>query len=111
MNYVRWFGLLVLLSVVGLGLWLWNPLPANPTPEELALGASEYDVEILRDSWGVPHIFGKRDADAAFGLAYAHAEDDFQTIQTTVAAVRGVLARYQGVEAAVTDYLVSLFGV
>ena len=32
---------------------------------------------IYRDSMGVPHVFGKNDADAVFGLAYAHAEDDF----------------------------------
>ena len=35
------------------------------------------ETEILRDSWGVPHIFGRTDADVAYGLAYAHAKDDF----------------------------------
>ena len=39
---------------------------------------------ILRDNWGVPHIYGKSDADVAFGLAYANAQDDFYTIQETV---------------------------
>ena len=39
------------------------------------------DVEIVRDAFGVPHIFGKTDADVAYGLAWAHAEDDFTTIQ------------------------------
>ena len=32
-----------------------------------------YDVRVLRDTFGVPHVYGKRDADVAFGLAYAHA--------------------------------------
>ena len=36
---------------------------------------------VRRDEWGVPHILGRTDADAASGLAYAHAEDDFATIQ------------------------------
>ena len=40
-----------------------------------------YEVEIVRDQWGVPHIFGKTDADVAYGLAWAHAEDDFKAIQ------------------------------
>ena len=38
--------------------------------------AKKYDVTIYRDTWGGPHIFGKTDADAAYGLAYANAEDD-----------------------------------
>ena len=77
----------------------------------LAAAASNYEVEIVRDTWGVPHIFGKTDNDAAFGLAYAHAEDDFETIQATVAATRGVLARYKGASAAPTDYLIELLNV
>ena len=35
------------------------------------------DVEIIRDSYGVPHIYGKTDTDTAYGLAWAHAEDNF----------------------------------
>jgi len=38
-------------------------------------------IDIVRDAWGVPHIFAKTDADVAYGLAWAHAEDDFKTIQ------------------------------
>ncbi len=48
-------------------------------------------VRILRDSFGVPHVFGQTDADAAFGLAFAHAEDDWPTIQAVMAAGRGQL--------------------
>ncbi len=48
------------------------------------------DVKILRDTWGVPHIFGKTDADTAFGLAYAHCEDDFTTIQSAFIAGRSL---------------------
>ena len=66
---------------------------------------------MIRDEFGVPHVHGARDADAAFGLAYAHAEDDYETIQETVAAGRGVLAHYRGKGAAPVDYLVALLGV
>ncbi len=58
--------------------------------------ANLYDVRILRDSWGVPHIFGVTDADVAYGLAYAHAEDDFETIQKSMLAGRGRLAAVFG---------------
>ena len=49
-----------------------------------------YEVTIYRDIWGVPHIYGKTDMDAAFGLAYANAEDDYHTIQDVLLALRGM---------------------
>jgi penicillin amidase/acyl-homoserine-lactone acylase len=71
----------------------------------------QYDVCILRDTWGVPHIFGKTDADVAYGLAYAHAEDDFGTIQDSLLASRGILASVYGRDSAPIDYMVHLFRV
>lgn len=100
-----------LATVLTGGVLTWDPLPKNPSGDVLSSSASAYAVEIIRDDWGVPHIYGKRDADTSFGLAYAHAEDDFETIQEMVAASRGDLARYQGKGAAVTDYIVALMGV
>ena len=38
-------------------------------------------VTIIRDNWGVPHIYGKTDADAVFGLMYAECEDNFKGIE------------------------------
>lgn len=102
---------LIGVLVLAAGIYTWNPLPKNPSVEELSAAAANYDVEIIRDNWGVPHIYGTTDNDAAFGLAYAHAEDDFETIQESVAATRGVLGRYRGVDAARTDYLVELLNV
>ena len=100
------------LAIIGLAaIWTWDPLPANPSFEELSKGSQKYTVEIIRDNWGVPHIYGKTDADTVFGFAYAHAEDDFETIQLSIAATRGVLARYHGKDAAPTDYIVSLFEI
>ncbi|MFI2813063.1 MULTISPECIES: penicillin acylase family protein [unclassified Microbulbifer] len=73
--------------------------------------AGRYDVEILRDQWGVPHIYGSTDPDVAFGLAYAHAEDDFATIQDVILATRGTLAAEKGMAAARTDYLAQWMGI
>ncbi|MDE3116324.1 MAG: penicillin acylase family protein, partial [Pseudomonadota bacterium] len=73
--------------------------------------AGRYHVTIVRDSYGVPHIEGKSDADVAFGFAYAHSEDDFKTIQDVGMAVRGRLAQSEGLKAAPGDYLVHLMHV
>ena len=108
---LKWSGALFLVALAAAAIFLWDPLPDNPSAGALSANASQYDAEIIRDNFGVPHIFGKRDADASFGMAYAHAEDDFETIQEAVAATRGDLARYRGADAAPTDYIVALFNV
>jgi acyl-homoserine-lactone acylase len=71
----------------------------------------QYDVRILRDTWGVPHVFGKTDPDVAYGLAWAHAEDDFATIQGALLAARGRLATVLGTKGAPNDYMVRLLRV
>ena len=77
-----------------------------------ALRAEAARVRILRDRLGVPHIFGETDADAAFGLAYAHAEDDFPTIQGVLAATRARLGLLQiSKQAVLNDYFTQLMDV
>ena len=71
----------------------------------------KYQVTIYRDTWGVPHIFGKKDKDTAYGLGYAHAEDDFETIQNILIAARGNLAKFYGKSAAANDYMVQLLKI
>ncbi|HAA54777.1 MAG TPA: penicillin amidase [Myxococcales bacterium] len=66
-------------------------LPGVPSMTKKMLAQAQR-VQIIRDKWGVPHVFGKSDADAAFGLAYAHAEDDFKIIQLVLAASTGRLS-------------------
>ena len=101
----------LLLALLGVAAYLWSPLKENQSLYDAQAAAHAYKVEIIRDSWGVPHIFGERDADVVFGLAYAQSEDDLQTLQSVIAATRGKLARYQGADAAVSDYLVNLLNV
>ena len=85
--------------------------PAEVDRAPLVAAASQFDVRIRRDEWGVPHILGRRNVDAAFGIAYAHAEDDYTTIQQVLLATRGKLAGEAGLEAAPTDYIANLLGV
>ena len=69
------------------------------------------DVTIVRDEWGVPHIYGKTDADAAYGMCYAHCEDNFKNIQSTLAAIQSRSAEIDGVEGAGFDIISFLTNV
>lgn len=53
-------------------------------------------VTILRDKWGIPHIYGKSDADTVFGMLYAQAEDDFNRIELNYINAMGRLAEVEG---------------
>jgi acyl-homoserine-lactone acylase len=53
-------------------------------------------VTIMRDKWGIPHVFGKSDADAVFGLLYAQAEDDFNRVELNYINAMGRLAEVEG---------------
>jgi penicillin amidase/acyl-homoserine-lactone acylase len=129
-----WIGVSLLVVVVAGIVWLrptW--LPTFDAAAYRGLG-DRYDVRILRDDFGVPHIYGRRDEDVAFGLAYAHAEDDFATLQQSLMTSRGRLGRVdnqtprlinalagavglpapmavEGADPAVSDYLVALLRV
>ena len=71
-------------------------------------GWDSSQIQIARDDFGVPHIFGKTDADVAYGLAWAHAEDDFETIQKTMLAGKALVGRVYGEEGAAVDFFVQL---
>ena len=97
---------LILLAAAAYIFW-----PESANLDDLLDAEAAYDVRILRDEWGVPHIFGQTDADVAYGLAYAHAEDDFLTIQQSLVAARGKLATVYGQDAAPNDYMVHLLRI
>ena len=90
-----------LLLALALGLSIGAFSQVNPN----------YHVEIVRDSFGVPHIFGKTDADVAYGLVYSACEDDFKTVQWGLMLARGKLGLMLGIEGAKIDYAVQLLGV
>ncbi len=66
-------------------------------------------VTIIRDDWGIPHVYGKTDADAVFGLMYAQAEDDFNRIETNYLNSMGRLAEAEGESAIYQDLRMKLF--
>jgi acyl-homoserine-lactone acylase len=63
-------------------------------------------VIIARDSLGTPHIFAKTDAEVAYGLAWANAEDAFDETQDLVYTVKGYMGRVKGIEGAKADFFV-----
>jgi acyl-homoserine-lactone acylase len=67
------------------------------------------NIDIVRDSFGVPHIFAKTDAEVAYGLAWAHAEDDFKSLQDVVLPAKNLMGRVHGKAGAAGDYAFALF--
>ncbi|MFN5914361.1 MAG: penicillin acylase family protein, partial [Chitinophagaceae bacterium] len=65
-------------------------------------------VEVLRDKWGIPHIYGKSDADCVFGLMYAQCEDDFQRVEMNYITMLGRSAEVNGEKDLYEDLLVRM---
>lgn len=91
----------LLFPVFSLLLFLQTNAQVNPN----------YNVTIVRDSFGVPHIFGKTDADCSYGLVYSALEDDYKTVMWGLLLARGKLGLMLGIEGAKIDYAVQLLGV
>src|SRR5881392_3516477 len=69
----------------------------------------EQNVMIIRDDWGIAHIYGKTDADAVFGMIYAQAEDDFNRVETNYLNSMGRLAEAEGESQIYRDLRMKLF--
>ena len=67
------------------------------------------NTEIIRDNYGVPHIYGKTDADAVFGMLYAQCEDDFNRVEHNYIVAIGRLAEVEGESAIYQDLRAHLF--
>lgn len=105
-GWLKILGLLAaLLAVVLVGLASWDNLSSRAPAADSQV---KRDVRIVRDSYGVPHIYGRTDADVAYGLAYAHAEDDFPTLEEVIAATRGRAAAITGKDGATLDFALAL---
>src|ERR1035441_463819 len=66
-------------------------------------------VMIVRDDWGIAHIYGKTDADVVFGMEYAQAEDDFNRVETNYINAMGRLAEAEGESRIYQDLRMKLF--
>jgi acyl-homoserine lactone acylase PvdQ len=78
-------------------------------PELARLEERAARVEIIRDDFGVPHVYGKSDADAVFGLLFAQAEDDFPRIERNYIWAIGRLAEVEGESAIFSDLRARLY--
>ena len=66
-------------------------------------------IDIVRDSFGVPHIFAKTDREVAYGLAWAEAEDDFKSMQQVLLPTKSLMGSVLGKKAVAGDYAFALF--
>ncbi|WP_316929054.1 penicillin acylase family protein [Nitritalea halalkaliphila] len=92
-------------------LWLSGALQAqSSSPEEKARweGFAER-ITIHRDDYGVPHVYGKTDADAVFGMVYAQCEDDFKRVETNFINALGRMAEVEGIGKLYVDLRMRLY--
>lgn len=112
MRRLRW-----LILVLSAALALAGCAGAPPAPAQAEGVVSDIErlhaiaqrVEIIRDDFGVPHVYGRTDADAVFGLLYAQAEDDFPRIERNYLWAMGRLAEVQGEAALYSDLRARLY--
>ena len=78
------------------------------TFNSIAQNINTNNIEIIRDNFGVPHIYTKNDAELGYGLAWVHSEDDFKTIQEAYLAGNSLLSKHIGLRGAPVDFLSQL---
>src|ERR1700735_4002263 len=85
---------------------------ASPAPKDTEVARWEEEarnVTIVRDDWGIAHIYGKTDADTVFGMIYAQSEDDFNRVETNYLNAMGRLAEAEGEGKVYQDLRMKLF--
>src|SRR6185503_12539482 len=97
------------LSLALSALALASTASAQAPTKLAALEQRAKTITIARDDWGIPHIKGKTDADAVFGLVYAQAEDDFNRVETNFINAMGRLAEAEGEREIYRDLRMKLF--
>ena len=85
-------------------------IACDPVDNELSrLENRANEITIIRDNWGIPHVYGKTDADAVFGLIYAQCEDDFNRVEVNYATAMGRMAEYEGESSLAADLRMKLY--
>ncbi|WP_437396515.1 acylase [Flagellimonas lutimaris] len=90
-------------------IFLFISCSEKPQTEEEQWEAQAENITIIRDDFGVPHVYGKTDADAVFGLLYAQCEDDFNRVEQNYIWATGRLAEVEGEDALYSDLRAKLF--
>jgi acyl-homoserine-lactone acylase len=100
--------LLVLVALLAVACSAAPP-PRPASPEATSWRQRAARITIVRDDWGVPHVYGRSDADVVFGLMYAQAEDDFNRVETNYLLSLGRLAEAEGEAEIWRDLRMKLF--
>ena len=101
--------LLVLIVILGIGLCAYI-FHLKPKYEgEVQLKNLQKETTVYFDDFGVPHIYGKTDADAIYGLAYAHCEDAFKLIQYNLLPAKNLLGSVLGLRTYQNSFYLDAF--
>jgi len=98
-----------ILLLASSALFAIPPLKAQRPSDVARWERQAQNVTIIRDDWGIAHVYGKTDADAVFGMEFAQAEDDFNRVETNYLNSLGRLAEAEGESALYTDLRQRLF--
>lgn len=101
---------LFILTIIVVFAFVRSSSASGTQEEDLARWKREAaNVTIIRDDWGIAHVYGKTDADAVFGAEYAQAEDDFNRVETNYINAMGRLAEAEGESRIYDDLRMKLF--
>jgi acyl-homoserine-lactone acylase len=98
----------LLLFAGGLLLPVRSTAQTFSVEERRRYEAEARDVSIISDKWGVPHIYGKTDAAAVFGLMYAECQTDFSRVEKNYLEMLGRQAEAYGESLLYTDVMMRL---
>jgi penicillin G amidase len=115
LRFARRVGLVALavaavLAGVGLGAWVWAYRSLPMTSGTVAVAGTSAPVRIIRDRYGVPHIFAANEEDVCFGLGYVHAQDRLWQLELNRRLASGQLAEVFGPDALPRDRLFRTLG-
>jgi len=85
------------------GNGLWKVPGEVPAEERLTIPGLSADVTVIRDEWGIPHIYASNEEDLSFALGYCHAQDRFFQMDMARRSIRGMLSEIIGPSALNTD--------
>ena len=99
-----------LLLILALGSIAFGAQAARPSPTDTTrLASRAQNITIIRDDWGIAHVYAKTDADVVFGALYAQAEDDFNRVETNYLNAMGRLAEAEGESKIYQDLRMKMF--
>jgi len=88
---------------------LLAPCQAQKSNQRMRWGQEAAHVRIVRDDWGIAHVYGDTDADAVLGMIYTQCEDDFNRVETNYLNAMGRLAETEGEGKIYQDLRMKLF--